>query len=79
MVTDRVRGDDPWFLITGHTLMVGDVGRTELAGAAEDGARLFKQLGQTVICPALVLQVGLPILKMEWLGVYFRCSLSQLD
>ncbi|NOU94417.1 hypothetical protein GC093_14485 [Paenibacillus sp. LMG 31456] len=39
LVTDRVRGDDPWFLITGHTLMVGDVGRTELTGAAEDGAR----------------------------------------
>ncbi|WP_244208860.1 MBL fold metallo-hydrolase [Paenibacillus ferrarius] len=39
IVTDRVRGEEPWFLITGHTLMVGDVGRTELAGTAEEGAR----------------------------------------
>jgi glyoxylase-like metal-dependent hydrolase (beta-lactamase superfamily II) len=39
LVTDRVRGDDPWFVITGHTLMVGDMGRTELASSAEEGAR----------------------------------------
>lgn len=38
LVTDRTRGDRPWFALTGHTLMVGDVGRTELASAAEQGA-----------------------------------------
>ena len=37
LVTDRTRADEPWLLFTGHTLMVGDLGRTELA--AEDGAR----------------------------------------
>ena len=26
-------------MLTGHTLMVGDLGRTELASSAEDGAR----------------------------------------
>lgn len=31
LVTDRTRSDEPWFALTGHTLMVGDVGRTELA------------------------------------------------
>ena len=31
LVTDTTRGPDPWFLLSGHTLMVGDVGRTELA------------------------------------------------
>src|SRR5438093_2079017 len=42
-VTDRTRGSDPWLLFTGHTLMVGDMGRTELATSAEDGARaLFR-------------------------------------
>jgi hydroxyacylglutathione hydrolase len=42
-VTDRARGEEPWFLLTGHTLMVGDLGRTELAGSAEEGARaLFR-------------------------------------
>ena len=39
LVTDRTRSDEPWFLLTGHTLMVGDLGRTELATSAEDGAR----------------------------------------
>src|SRR5262249_5668399 len=38
LVTDRTRGDEPWFVLTGHTLMVGDLGRTELASTAEDGA-----------------------------------------
>jgi hydroxyacylglutathione hydrolase len=28
MVTDRTRGDEPWFVLTGHTLMAGDLGRT---------------------------------------------------
>ena len=39
LVTDRTRAPEPWFVLTGHTLMVGDVGRTELASSAEDGAR----------------------------------------
>jgi len=39
LVTDRTRSDEPWFALTGHTLMAGDLGRTELATNAEDGAR----------------------------------------
>jgi hydroxyacylglutathione hydrolase len=39
LVTDATRGPEPWFLLTGHTLMVGDVGRTELATQPEIGAR----------------------------------------
>lgn len=43
LVTDRVRSEEPWFVLTGHTLMVGDLGRTELATTAEAGARaLFR-------------------------------------
>jgi hypothetical protein len=38
LVTDRTRADEPWFVPTGHTLMVGDVGRTELASDAATGA-----------------------------------------
>lgn len=39
---DRARGtDEPWFLLTGHTLMVGDMGRTELASSAEEGSTLL--------------------------------------
>jgi hydroxyacylglutathione hydrolase len=45
MVTDKTRGLEPWFLLSGHTLMVGDLGRTELASSAEEGARsLFRSV-----------------------------------
>jgi glyoxylase-like metal-dependent hydrolase (beta-lactamase superfamily II) len=36
VVTDPTRGPEPWFVLTGHTLMVGDMGRTELATSAEE-------------------------------------------
>jgi hydroxyacylglutathione hydrolase len=39
VVTDHTRCEEPWFVLTGHTLMVGDLGRTELATSAEEGAR----------------------------------------
>ena len=39
LVSDGTRAAEPWFVLTGHTLMVGDLGRTELAASAEDGAR----------------------------------------
>ena len=39
LVTDHTRGEEPWFVLTGHTLMAGDLGRTELATSAEAGAR----------------------------------------
>ena len=43
LITDRTRSDEPWAVLTGHTLMVGDMGRTELASHAEEGARaLFR-------------------------------------
>jgi len=42
-VTDQTRSSDPWFILTGHTLMVGDMGRTELASSAETGARALFQ------------------------------------
>jgi hydroxyacylglutathione hydrolase len=45
LVTDHTRAQEPWLALTGHTLMVGDVGRTELAASAEEGARtLFKSI-----------------------------------
>ena len=52
LVTDRTRSEEPWFVLTGHTLMVGDVGRTELAGTADDGARvLFRSLQRLKALP----------------------------
>jgi glyoxylase-like metal-dependent hydrolase (beta-lactamase superfamily II) len=44
-VTDKTRGPAPWFLLTGHTVMVGDVGRTELVSHPEAGATaLFRTI-----------------------------------
>jgi hydroxyacylglutathione hydrolase len=52
VVTDRTRGPEPWFVLTGHTLMVGDMGRTELASSAEAGARaLFRSAEQLRALP----------------------------
>lgn len=52
LVTDRTRAEEPWFVLTGHTLMVGDVGRTELAATAEEGARvLYRSLQRLKALP----------------------------
>ncbi len=52
LVADRTRGEEPWFVLTGHTLMVGDLGRTELAARAEDGARdLFRSIQKLKALP----------------------------
>jgi hydroxyacylglutathione hydrolase len=45
LVTDRTRAEEPCFVLTGHTLMVGDVGRAELTTNVEEGAKtLFRSL-----------------------------------
>jgi glyoxylase-like metal-dependent hydrolase (beta-lactamase superfamily II) len=55
LVTDRTRADEPWFVLTGHTLMVGDLGRTELAVSAEQGARdLFRSAQRLKALPDYV-------------------------
>lgn len=47
LVTDLRRAEEPWLVFTGHTLMVGDLGRTELATSAEEGARtLFRSIAR---------------------------------
>jgi len=45
LVTDHTRAQEPWFVLTGHTLLIGDLGSTELASDAAAGARtLFKSI-----------------------------------
>ena len=52
LVTDKTRGPEPWFVLTGHTLMVGDLGRTELVARAEEGARaLFESVRKLKALP----------------------------
>ena len=38
VVTDRTRGDEPWFVLTGDALLVGDAGRPDLHAHDDDGA-----------------------------------------
>jgi hydroxyacylglutathione hydrolase len=38
LVGDRVRGEDPWFVLTGDTLFVGDAGRPDLGASEGTGA-----------------------------------------
>jgi glyoxylase-like metal-dependent hydrolase (beta-lactamase superfamily II) len=55
LVSDHTRADEPWFVLTGHTLMVGDLGRTELAVSAEQGARdLFRSARKLKALPDYV-------------------------
>ena len=52
LVSDRTRADEPWFVLTGHTLMVGDLGRTELAVSADEGAKdLFRSISRLKALP----------------------------
>ncbi|HLF19880.1 MAG TPA: MBL fold metallo-hydrolase [Bacteroidota bacterium] len=45
IVTDTTRADEPWFVLTGDTLFVGDVGRPDLNGSPEDlYESLYKKL-----------------------------------
>lgn len=48
-VTDRSRGDEPWLVLTGDSLFVGDAGRPDLAVEAQEGAEgLFYSLRRLV-------------------------------
>ena len=49
VVTDRTRGDEPWIVLTGDSLFVGDVARPDLAVEAREGAEgLFHSLRRLV-------------------------------
>jgi hydroxyacylglutathione hydrolase len=45
LVTDHRRGDQPWFVLTGDSLLVGDIGRPDLHAAGED---TIEQLARTL-------------------------------
>jgi glyoxylase-like metal-dependent hydrolase (beta-lactamase superfamily II) len=50
LVTDKRRGDDPWFVLTGDTLFVGGAGRPDLAGReAEMAGLLFDTLQRKLL------------------------------
>jgi hydroxyacylglutathione hydrolase len=50
LVTDRRRGEAPWFVVTGDTLFVGAIGRPDLAGKeTEMAAQLYDSLHARVL------------------------------
>jgi len=50
LVTDKTRGPEPWFLLTGDTLFVGAIGRPDLPGnVKESAAQLYQSLHQKIL------------------------------
>jgi glyoxylase-like metal-dependent hydrolase (beta-lactamase superfamily II) len=50
LVTDKTRGPEPWFLLTGDTLFVGAIGRPDLPGNVEESAaQLYESLHQKIL------------------------------
>ncbi len=45
VVTDRTRGDEPWFVLSGDALLVGDTGRPDLHAG---GAHSVEQMARTL-------------------------------
>jgi glyoxylase-like metal-dependent hydrolase (beta-lactamase superfamily II)/rhodanese-related sulfurtransferase len=53
LLIDSARGDDPWAVLTGDTLFVGDVARPDLAIDKDEGARgIFRSLNQRLFALA---------------------------
>src|SRR2546426_1088580 len=48
LVTDASRAREPWFVLTGDTLFIGDVGRPDLGGAAAAG-QLWESLHASLL------------------------------
>lgn len=67
LVTDRTRGPDPWFLLTGDTLFVGDAGRPDLHGA-EASRRLAEQLYDSLFGKLLTLDDLIEVYPSHFAG-----------
>lgn len=58
LVTDKTRGPEPWFLLTGDTLFVGSVGRPDLPGNAVESARqLYNSLKGKILALPETLEI----------------------
>jgi len=54
LVTDHRRGQEPWFVLTGDSLLVGDVGRPDLHAASEESVEelartLYRSLNERLL------------------------------
>ena len=58
LVTDKTRGPEPWFLLSGDTLFVGAVGRPDLPGhARESAAELYDSLKNKILLLPATLEI----------------------
>jgi hydroxyacylglutathione hydrolase len=58
LVTDKTRGPEPWFLLTGDTLFVGAVGRPDLPGhVRESASELFDSLNNKILSLPSTLEI----------------------
>jgi glyoxylase-like metal-dependent hydrolase (beta-lactamase superfamily II) len=73
VVTDRRRGDDPWFVLTGDTLFVGAVGRPDLPGQARRNAG---ELYDSIHAKLLVLPDSLEIFPGHFAGSLCGAGMS---
>jgi hydroxyacylglutathione hydrolase len=48
LITDLSRGDEPWFVLTGDTLFIGDVGRPDFGGEMA-AAHLYRSLTERLL------------------------------
>jgi glyoxylase-like metal-dependent hydrolase (beta-lactamase superfamily II)/rhodanese-related sulfurtransferase len=58
LISDTDRGDEPWAVLTGDSLFVGDIARPDLAIDKEDGARgIFRSLHERLLVLAPEVEV----------------------
>lgn len=74
-VIDRTRGPEPWFLLTGDCLFVGDVGRPDLLGE-EEMRQLAGQMYQSLFSRLSELEDGLEVFPGHGAGSLCGRSLS---
>jgi len=75
LVTDRTRGPDPWFVLTGDTLFAGGVGRSDLSGHGAERA-LAEQLYDSVYGKLLKLPDHLEVYPAHFGGAACGKGLS---
>ena len=59
VVTDRTRGDEPWFVLTGDALLVGDAGRPDLHAYGQ-GEQSVEGMARTLYRSLTERLLGLP-------------------
>jgi glyoxylase-like metal-dependent hydrolase (beta-lactamase superfamily II) len=67
LVTDKIRGPEPWLLLTGDTLFVGDAGRPDLHGP-EESKRLAEQLYDSLFIKLAPLDDALALYPTHFAG-----------